>query len=160
VIAVLGVVQWRNAVRIERDLAATRGELAQLREQLENEKRWAELPDAPQSLVVKLEPTPDGSPQLSARVTYDPATRRAVVVCSSFTPPAGKDYQLWAILKTGPSSLGLVRADTAGRAVIRLPDVGDLATLTAFAVSLEQKGGAPTPHAPAGAVVMVGKIGS
>lgn len=159
VIAVVGVTQWRVAVQLEQDLAATRGQMAQLQQQLEDEKRWAELSAAPRALVVILEPTPDGSPQLSARVTYDPATRRAVVACSNFTAPEGKDYQLWAILKTGPSSLGLVRADNAGRAIIRLPDVGDPTTLTAFAVSLEQEGGAPTPHAPAGSVVMVGKIG-
>jgi anti-sigma-K factor RskA len=159
VIAVAGVLQWRAAVQLERNLAETRGQLAQLRQQLEEEQRWAALPDDPRALVVQLEPTPDGSPQLNGRVVYDPATRRAVVAFSNFTAPAGKDYQLWAISKTGPLSLGLVRADATGRAILRLPDVGDPAALTAFAVSLEQKGGAPTPYAPAGAVVMLGKIG-
>ena len=160
VIAVVGALQWRAAVRLERMVADTRGELAQLRQQLEDEKRWAALPDAPRALMVRLEPTPDGSPELSGRVMFDPATRRAVVAFSNLSTPEGKDYQLWAISKSGPSSLGLVRADSNGRAVIRLPDVGDPSTLAAFAVSLEQKGGAPTPSAPAGPVVMVGKIGS
>jgi anti-sigma-K factor RskA len=159
VIAVVGVLQWRTAVRLERSLADARGQLAQLQRQLEDEKHWASLPDAPSAVVVRLDPTPDGSPQLSGRVMLDPATRRAVVAFSNVTAPEGKDYQLWAISKSGPSSLGLVRADSTGRAVIRLPDVGDTSTLAAFAVSLEQKGGAPTPNAPAGPVVMVGKIG-
>lgn len=160
VIAVVGVMQWREAVRLERYLADTRGQLAQLHQQLEDEKRWAALPDDPRALVVRMEPTPDGSPQLSGRVLYDPATRRALVAFSNISAPAGKDYQLWAISKSGPASLGLVRADAAGHAVIRLPDAGDPATLAAFAVSLEEKGGAPTSSAPAGPVVMVGKIGS
>ncbi len=159
VIAVVGVMQWRANAVLERGLAAARGELERLRQELENERRWAALPDAPGAVVVRLEPTPDGSPDLSARATYDPTTRRAVVVFSQFTAPAGKDYQLWAITSAGPSSLGLVRADTSGRAVVRLPDVGDAAALAAFAVSLERVGGAPTPHAPAGPVVMVGKVG-
>ena len=158
-IAIAGALQWRAATRMERNLADTRGQLEQLRQQLEEERRWASLPDAPQAMVVRLSPTPDGSPQLSGRVLFDPATRRAVVALSNFVAPTGKDYQLWAISKSGPSSLGLVRADSTGRAVVRLPDVGEVATLTAFAVSLEQKGGAPTPNAPAGPVVMIGKIG-
>jgi anti-sigma-K factor RskA len=95
-----------------------------------------------------------------ASVAYDPATRRALVTCENFTAPAGHDYELWAIRASGPESLGLVRADTGGRAQIRIPDAGDPATLGAFAVSLEARGGAPTPHAPAGPVVMVGKLGS
>jgi anti-sigma-K factor RskA len=160
VIAIAGAFQWVTTARLELNLAETRGRLAQLRQQLEEEQRWAALPDDPQALVVRLEPTPDGSPLLNGRVVYDPTTRRAVVAFSNFTAPAGKDYQLWAISKTGPLSLGLVRSDATGRAILRLPDVGDPTTLTAFAVSLEQKGGAPTPYAPAGAVVMLGKIGS
>jgi anti-sigma-K factor RskA len=43
---------------------------------------------------------------------------------------------------------------------MRLDGVGSLDTLGAFAVSLEPSGGAPTPTAPTGPVVMLGKIGS
>lgn len=158
VIAIVGIVEWRAAVRLERSLADARERLARLEAQFDNEKRWAELPASPRARVVSLEPTPSGSPALSARVLFDPDSRRAVVTVSNFAAPEGKDYQLWAITKAGPSSLGLVRTDASGHAVIRLPDVGDTTGLAAFAVSLEEKGGAPTPNAPAGPVVMVGKI--
>ena len=90
----------------------------------------------------------------------DPSFAGALVAVSDFVTPPGKDYQLWAITKTGPISLGLVRTDPQGSAVIRLNDAGDPFTLAAFAVSLENAGGAPTPTAPAGPVVMVGKIGT
>jgi len=46
----------------------------------------------------------------------------------------------------------------AGRAVVRLEDVGDPATLQAIAGSLEPEGGSPNPAAPSGPVVMVGKV--
>lgn len=159
-IAALGVTEWRAASRLERELASARVEISRLHQEIQSERAWSAVATAPQTRVIELAPTPAGSPQLHARVTYDPATRRAVVVVSYFVTPAGKDYQLWAITKTGPESLGLVRADREGRALIRLEDAGDPATLAAFAVSLESGGGAPTPHAPAGPVVMVGKIGT
>jgi len=159
VIAAVGVIEWRAASRLKQDLADARGEMSKLQQELQSERDWAAVLAAPQARVIELARTPDGSPQLRARVAYDPATRRAVVAVSDFSPPPGKDYQLWAITKTGPSSLGLVRADRSGRALIRLPDAGDPLTLAAFAVSLEAEGGAPTPTAPAGPVVMVGKIG-
>jgi anti-sigma-K factor RskA len=158
-IAAAGVFQWQAANVLQKKLAETRGEIARLEQQLDEERSWAALPEAPDARVIRLEPTPAGSPQLSARVTYDPATRRALVVCSDFTAPTGKDYELWAILKSGPQSLGLVHADRAGYAVVRVADAGDPLSLAAFAVSLENQGGAPTSTAPAGPVVMVGKTG-
>ncbi len=158
-IAVVGVIEWRQAAFRGRELTAARGEIARLTQALEEERRWAGVLTAPRAVTVPLTPTPEGSPQLSARATYDPETRRALFVFSNFAAPSGKDYQLWAITKSGPSSLGLVRADSTGHAVVRLADAGDPASLGAFAVSLENEGGAPTPSAPAGPVVMAGKIG-
>jgi hypothetical protein len=159
-IAAFAVLEWRAASRLKRELTASREEIARLNQQIQSEREWAAVATAPQTRVIELAPTPAGSAMLRARVTYDPVSRRAIVAVSNFAAPAGKDYQLWAILKTGPSSLGLVRADNQGRATLHLTDTGDPAALGAFAVSLEQEGGAPTTYAPAGPVVMVGKIGS
>ncbi|HEY3216751.1 MAG TPA: anti-sigma factor [Candidatus Eisenbacteria bacterium] len=153
------ILVWRAVDDLSARLTATRSQVALLREQLEEERRWISLLEAPQARVVQLAPTPDGSPTLVARLIYDPATRRAVAVCEHFSPPTGKDYQLWAISAAGPTSLGLLRADASGRAIVRLRDAGDPKTLAAFAVSLEREGGSPSSHAPAGPVVMVGKLG-
>jgi len=159
-IAAVAVYEWRAASQLEKQLAVSRQEVARLNQQIQGEREWAAVATAPQARSIELKPTPDGAPQLHARVTYDPATRRAVVAVSDFVTPPGKDYQLWAITKTGPLSLGLVRPDRQGHAVLHLDDAGDPFTLAAFAVSLENEGGAPTPTAPAGPVVMVGKIGT
>jgi len=159
-IAAFALYEWRAATRLERDLASARQEVSRLNQQIRSEREWAAVALAPQTRTIELKPTPAGEPQLHARVTYDPVTRRALVAVSDLIAPPGKDYQLWAITKTGPMSLGLVRTDPQGRAQIRLEDAGDPFTLAAFAVSLENAGGAPTPTAPAGPVVMVGKIGT
>jgi anti-sigma-K factor RskA len=158
VFAVFGYTEWRLAGRLSRELALSRENIARLSQEVQSAREWSAMATAPQTRVVDLKPTPNGSPQLHARVTYDPATRRAIVSVADFVAPAGKDYQLWAITKSGPASLGLVHADSSGHALIQLSNAGDPFTLAAFAVSLENEGGAPTPTAPAGPVVMVGKI--
>lgn len=158
-LAVGTFIEWRATTRLERELVAAHEERATLARQLEEEKRWSALPSAPQARVVELAPTPEGSPLLVARITYDPSSRTALVVADHFDAPAGKDYELWAITASGPASLGLVRAGHSGRVVVRLGDIGDPSTISAFAVSLENEGGAPTHTAPAGPVVMLGKVG-
>lgn len=157
-LAAVGVVEWRASQDLRHQLADTRTQLEGLKRAAEEERRWAEVPMAPLALTVDLTPTPAAPAKLAARVTYDPVSRRAVVVCTNFLAPSGKDYQLWAILDSGPASLGVVHVDASGHSVIRLPDAGAPGSLAAFAVSLENQGGAPTPTAPAGPVVMLGKL--
>ena len=161
------LVNWNAASRLrgtmaERDsrIAALEKERAQLEERLASERRWAGVATASDARVAVLAPTPDGDPALRGRAVVDPATRRAVIVLTHSTPPAGRDYELWMIRDGKPRSLGLVHADERGEAVVRLDDVGDAATLAAFALSLEPAGGAPTDDAPTGPVVAVGALGS
>ena len=157
-LAIASFVTWRQANDVRSQLVAARAQADSLQHQLADERQWAALEVASQAKVVALAPTPAGAAQLAAHMTFDPATRRGVFVSDSMVAPAGHDYQLWAISKSGPVSLGVVRADSSGRVRVRIADCGDPATLGAFAISLEATGGAPTPNAPAGPVVMVGKI--
>ena len=108
------------------------------------------------------------APLLTPQEEYDTATRarlgdfkarQAMIVFTNFTPPAGTDYELWALRGGPPQSLGLIRPDASGRAIVKLPDTGDPAGLAAFAVSLEKAGGSRSPAGPEGPVVMVGKLG-
>lgn len=159
VLAVATVTLWREGGRLRGDLDATRRQLADSEQRLQDERRWTAVLDALDARPVSLAPTPDGAADLRGRGTFDPATRRAVIVFDRVTPPAGRDYQLWGIHPSGPRSLGVVRADSSGRAIVRLDDVGDPATLQAFAISLEPAGGSPNPNAPSGPVVMLGRVG-
>jgi len=165
VFAVSCVIEWRAASRMQRELSAAGEEVTRLNGEIQSERQWTAIATAPQTRVIQLAPTPAGWAQFGAtpphvRVTYDSATRQAIISASGLAAPPGKDYQLWAITNTGPVGLGLLHADRDGRATIRLPNAGDPFTLSAFAISLENEGGAPTPTAPAGPVVMAGKSGT
>jgi anti-sigma-K factor RskA len=158
-LAIATFAAWNTSRKLSAELDAERGEIVRLSRELDEERQWSDALNSAQAHVVVLQPTPAGAPGLVSRVTYDPASRRALVVCEHFTAPAGKAYELWAITKGGPNSLGLVHADPSGRAIVRLENVGDPDTLGAFAFSLEAASGAPDKHAPAGPVVMLGKLG-
>ncbi len=160
VLAVSGMFAWQRGEDTARQLAQSRAQSAELQKTLEEERRWAALLESPGTRVVRLAVTPDGDSTLAAQVLFDPASRRAIVVAQRFTLPADRDYELWAITAGGPTSLGVVRADANGRAVVRLENVGGVEAVAAFALSLEASGGSPDHHKPSGPVVMLGRIES
>ncbi len=145
--------------RLREELAGTREQVKTVSGDLESEKQWAAVVTAPGARAASFSLTPDAPAELKARVTYDPSSRRAVFVFENFKVQAGRDYELWALRGTTPATLGLIRADQSGHAVLRLEDVGDPATLTAFAISLEAQGGAPAKDGPAGPIVMLAGVG-
>ena len=160
VLAVSTVLTWQTAERLRTELRGERERLAQTETQLAAEREWASITSRPGVRVVDLAPLPGGVTPPQVRAIYDPASRRAIVAFERLAPPAGADFELWAMLPDGPRSLGVVRPDAQGRAQVRVPDAGDPAALSAFAVSLERQGGSPDPRKPAGPVVMVGAIKS
>src|SRR5262249_43930560 len=155
---VVNVVLWNAAQRLSRELAQRQAQLAQLQQRLHEEQGWAAVLSAPDARVAVLAPTPAGNPALKGRATFDPATQRAVLVFENVSAPQGSDYELWALRRSGATSLGLVKADAGGHATVRLENVSDMEPVTDFALSRERQGGSPNPHAPAGPVVMVGKL--
>ncbi len=153
-------VLWNHAQRLHRELSAHREAVARLERRLAEERRWLDVLNAPGARVAELHPTPQGIAASRARATYDPSTRRAVLVFENLTAPSGHDYQLWALEGAGVASLGLITPDAGGRAVMRLENAGDPTILAGFAVSLEPAGGSPNPTAPSGPVVMAGRFGA
>jgi hypothetical protein len=160
----------RNELRRAEDRVAT------LTRGLDAERRWTVALAAPGVRTASFTLTPSGDAGLRARATVDPETRRALLVFQNFKAPGGRDYQLWALRGNTPVALGLIRADSSGRAVLRVQDIGDPATLSAFAISLEPEGGAPPARAPSedastpapelpatreptGPIVMIGSLG-
>ena len=156
--AITSAIFWGDASRLRTELDATRGKITDLSAKLEDQQRLNEVLSAPGARVAVLEMTQAGVEALRARATYDPASRSAVLVFENFKAPSGHDYELWAIRGAAPASLGVIKTDESGRAVVRLENVGDPATLNAFAVSLEAAGGSPNKAAPSGPVVMLGKL--
>ncbi|MBC8082528.1 MAG: anti-sigma factor [Hymenobacter sp.] len=110
-------------------LDAQRGELTVLRDE--------------QFRSVTLAGTP-AAPSAKARVLYNPATRAVYVAVRRLpAPPAGKQYQLWALDNGKPVDAGVLQAATA--AGDGLQQMKDIASAQAFAMTVENVGGSPTP---------------
>ena len=157
-VALAGVSAWRRTESLTRELAATQARTDSLARALDEERRWAAVMTAPGARTVLLAPTTAGTATLVAELHYDRASDRALLFAQGLVPPDAHAYELWAITATGPTSLGVVRADTDGRAVVRLERIARDGAVAAFAVSLEGSGGSPDHHKPSGPVVMLGKI--
>lgn len=125
------------------------------------ERQWNGVLTSPNARVADLAPAAplagEGS-GIRGRAVYDPATRRAVVVLMNASLPDSQCYELWALRGLSPTSLGVIRTDEHGAAVLRLESAGEPTTLTGFAVSLEPKGGSPHPNAPGGPIVLMGTL--
>ena len=84
------------------------------------------------------------APAAKARVLYNPTTQAVYVDVRRLpTPPAGKQYQLWALDKGKPVDAGVLTATTA--AGEGLQQMRNIASAQAFAMTVENIGGSPTP---------------
>ncbi|OON70221.1 anti-sigma factor domain-containing protein [Hymenobacter sp. CRA2] len=84
------------------------------------------------------------APGARAKVMYNPATRAVYVDVNNLpAAPTGKQYQLWALDKGKPVDAGMLAQNTAaGDSLQRMKDI---VSAQAFAVTLEDAGGHPTP---------------
>lgn len=94
----------------------------------------------PQVLAVKL-PGAKGHTEDLAAVYWDSQTKDVYLLPTKMDKaPEGKQYQLWAIVDGKPVDAGLVE-DCNG-----LCKMKNIPKAQAFAITLEDKGGSPTPH--------------
>jgi anti-sigma-K factor RskA len=161
---VLALWGWNAASRLRAALDDQRLRIAQLErdrddleERLAVEKRTVGVLTASSARFATLAPTLQGDVRWRGRATLD-LRGNAVVAFENLETPDDRDYELWAIRDGKPRSLGLVHADANGAALVHV-EVENAASVAAFALSLEPKGGAPTPDAPSGPVVLVGTLG-
>lgn len=78
-------------------------------------------------------------------IFWNKETKEAYVALNNLpVPPAGKQYQLWVIQDGKPVSMGMIPDEmVAEKGMMKVPaSIGDG---QAFAISLEQDGGNPTP---------------
>ena len=158
-LAIATAVLWNQGESLRTDLADTSRSLKEARQKLDADRSLIAVLSAPGARVAEMQITPAGVKELRARATYDPRTRSAVIVFENFTAPSGHDYQLWALRGAGVASLGVIKPNSSGRAILEVADAGDPSVLAGFAVSLEPAGGSPFPDKPTGPVVMAGKFG-
>ena len=137
------------------DIASGTEVISALNQQLQDSKLWGDLYTLADTRTVRLESTPRADAVLRARAIYNPRSQRAEFVFSDLRMQAGKVYQLWAIESSRQTSLGLIKTDSDGRAVVRIEKAGDPNRITDFGVSQEAAGGtAKTPSS----FIMVGRI--
>jgi anti-sigma-K factor RskA len=142
----------------EREATRLAAELSDLKLKADEQARLIELLRRPSSGVItlaSLKPAPGSS----GRVLFDPEAGRGYLWVHALPPdPAGKDYQLWAIIDNQPVSAGVFSVGPDGSALVPLAALGpDLKGVGAFAITLEPEGGVPSPS---GDMVLIGKTGA
>jgi hypothetical protein len=139
-------IQWqRTSMELVNEQERSRkssDEMKSYRTRYEETGRELAVLRNPGNRVVELHGAPNAA-SASARVYWNPATGETHLDVTSLPkPPAGKQYQLWAIRGGAPADAGLV-AKGGEEALRTMNDVA--ADATAFAVTLEPEGGRPTP---------------
>ncbi len=83
------------------------------------------------------------APDSRALVFYNQAQGAVLFTASNLpAPPAGKQYQLWAIDAQGPQDLGVLDTTLTRDELLSVPFIANAA---AFAITLEDEGGKPAP---------------
>lgn len=129
-------------LEVQQELETLRADCDDSQEVLRNaQQRINELTN-PATRSIILSGT-DNNPDKNAIVYYNQETNKTLFKASNLPPPpAGKQYQLWAIDGDGPKDLGVLALDLSGDAIL---EVAFLPGVAAFAITLEDAGGKPAP---------------
>lgn len=126
------------------------------RQQLENLRIVCNETDSTnQALIARLEAIQSPSmnrvqlgptglvPNVQSVVYYNPEVQQAYLHPDNLPePPSGKQYQLWAIVDGSPVSMGVFDIQSGLNALVEVPFVD---APQAFAITLEDEGGVPSP---------------
>lgn len=129
--------------------------LVGLQETIESQGQLLQVLSGPRTIMANL--APKGDATATARVLVDPATGNAALVVADLgSLDAEQVYELWAIRGSRPPQpAGLFTVSADRSAAVRLPLVANSGEVTAFAVSIEPKGGSQSPTGP---IVLVGAV--
>jgi len=162
-LAIFGLLLWREDSGLRRRLEQSRNEAAQREEQiskLQNELARAQevvaLLSSPEAMHVTL--SRGGKPEPHGKALYLPSSGRLLLMASNLAPlPPNKTYQLWLIPQQGaPMSAGMFKPSARGEVMMQheMPAGTDA---KAFGVTMENEGGASTPTPP---LLLSGNAGS
>ena len=144
------------------DLAATRENVARLETIVKErdkqisltsqEVSWLKDPRVQVALLKGLE----GNPAARAKLLWHPGSKQGILWVSGLPPlPLEKSYELWAFVGDQPVPAGTFDAKSDVPTVIPISKQESLSEAPVkFAVSVEPKGGVPSPT---GAIVLVGE---
>lgn len=154
---VTSVLLWTRLQHLTGEQTAMRARLDNMEQQLAQAQSSVAFLTGSGTDCFNFNGTGAGDSTMVARACFSPANGEALVVLDHATAPTGKDIELWVLRGNTPTSLGLVRADANGHAVIHMPALANAGAVTAFALSVEETGGS-TGAGPQGPVVSVGAL--
>ncbi len=98
----------------------------------------------------------EASPQSLATVYWDTTSKDVYLLINNLPKPASdKQYQLWALLNGKPSDCGMIDNEYFIQQTKLLLRMKNMQGAQAFAITLEKKGGNPTPQ---GSMYVMGKL--
>lgn len=150
--------RYREYISKYADLVAAQNQTASLNQAIQTKMRDYEtalnLIRDPSMAVVKMAGVPTSpNPSSMATVYWDTKTKDVYLLVNSLPVPAtDKQYQLWAMVDGKPVDAGML--DMANS--LPIVKMKNIPQAQAFAITLEKKGGSPTPNMEA--VYVMGKV--
>jgi anti-sigma-K factor RskA len=148
------VVGWAVSARYEKRLDTLARDADRLKADLRSQQEIITILRDPATQMVTLAGLPP-APAARARMLWHAKAGGLFVTIGLPAAPEGKAYQLWAIAGgNAPVSAGVFNVDASGAGSLSVHPLPGVATVDAFAVTLEPAGGLP---APSGAMYLLGK---
>jgi anti-sigma-K factor RskA len=130
--------------QLQSELARRGQETADLRKAVAQRDEMLAFLQSPNVKVISLAGL-EQAKDAGALLLFDPDSKKAFFYAFNMPPlPAGKTYQLWAILDK-PVNAGTFSTDAGQKSRLILRSLPDFTRITQFAVSLEPVGGRPQP---------------
>ena len=153
VLALFGILLWRENAALKDSLEEMRAQVEQSRAESRRAREILAVltaPDAAHFTLVAAE----AKPQPQGKVIYV-ASRGCVFFASSLAPlPPAKAYELWLVPMSGaPIPAGVFKPDARGSATMVASALPANVQAKAFAITIEPQGGSETPTPP---IVMSG----
>jgi len=150
VLAVFGILLWRENVRQRDRIEALRADAASNQATFEEAKHLLALLTDPSAMHVTLVAA-QSKPQPAGKAIYMPGNGALVFMASNLAPlrPA-KTYELWLMPMHGekPVPAATFKPDPHGNAMVMMPPMTAGIEARTFAVTIEPEGGSATPTMP------------
>lgn len=148
----------RERAGLQQQLSAQQEANQRLASQLAVHARITSIIQKPKRLVIALNATKAEQTATGAAFVDLENARGSFVTDNLPSLAENQDYQLWYIGKSGPVDAGVFHVDAEGVGVVDIRNLPqDTSEITAFAVTIEPKGGSQKPTLEQ--LVLLGKIG-
>ncbi len=144
--------------KLQQQISAQQKNIDALQYQLAFHAEIEKALQKPKRLVIALNATQPGAAATGAALVDREQVRGYFMTNKLPALAANQDYQLWYISKSGPVDAGVFQVDQEGYGVIEIRNLPqNLSEISAFAVTLEPKGGSAKPTLDQ--MVLLGEVG-